>query len=270
MNPNLNTQPGQVQRMSARGVPIARLQSAPTMPPLWTPAIAAAAMAHAQNDAPNEAIGCITADGYVPLANVSKDPANAAQLSNGDMVTACSSLALYHSHPDGLACPSESDMRFQQQMAMPFIIQPLPFGEAFAFGDELERAPLVGRGFRHGVHDCWSCCRDWFHAEAGIELINPPRGWEWWNKPGFDLYGSGFEAAGFRAIPISEAVRPGDGLLLDLGAGRLQHAAVVLDRDTILHHLTGRFAFDPSRPSARTIRSRFVRFARMAVRHTSL
>src|SRR5262249_14061877 len=148
-----------------------------------------------------------------------------------------------HSHPDGLGCPSEIDMVFQQQLGIPFVIMCWPVPDVFAFGDPLPRWPLIGRGFRHGVHDCYAIIRDWY-TEAGVTALwDQPRGWEWWTK-GRDLYRENFEAAGFIAIPVGEAVRKGDVLLFNFTAKVPMHGAIVIDGDLLLHHACGVRAVD--------------------------
>src|SRR6476661_4121625 len=96
-----------------------------------------------------------------------------------------------------------------------------PLYDVFWFGDQLTPAPLIGRGFRHGVHDCYSLLRDYYRSERNDPIIDQPRDWNWWDarRPGgngnrLDLYRDYFDKAGFRKIPVNEAIEPGDGLMM--------------------------------------------------------
>ena len=53
-------------------------------------------------------------------------------------------------------------MRYQQQLGIPFVVMCWPLYDVFWWGDKLPRAPLIGRGFRHGIHDCYSLIRDYY------------------------------------------------------------------------------------------------------------
>ena len=71
--------------------------------------------------------------------------------------------------------------------------------EPFFFGAQLERQPLVGRTFRHGVLDCYSIVLDWWFLERGVVLKDFPRDDAWWLSGG-NMYLEGFPQAGFVKI----------------------------------------------------------------------
>ena len=89
-------------------------------------------------------------------------PTKDIALDDDDLLRAAKAELFFHSHPDGVGCPSESDMRYQQQLAIPFVVMVWPLYDCFWWGDQLTPAPLLGRGFRHGVHDCYSLLRDYY------------------------------------------------------------------------------------------------------------
>lgn len=242
--------------------------SCPAFPAAWTDDIMEAARAHTAEVYPQEAVGIVEGGAYVRLTNRSHDPRNEVGLDGDDAIRAADAEVFFHSHPDGFDCPSEADMLYQQQLGIPFVIQPWPTGPAFCFGDMLEPAPLLGRAFRHGVHDCYSLVRDWYRGKGIETLQDQARGWEWWmKKPPDDWYTANFPSAGFEPIPIGEATREGDVLLFAFRYPVLMHAALVLDAALVMHHLSGTSPTDYTRLSTRIPRNRIVRHAQLAVRY---
>jgi proteasome lid subunit RPN8/RPN11 len=239
----------------------------PAFPEAWTHDIAEAAYTHAIEAYPKEAAGVVEGDAYVPLDNLSVTPGDDVMLSDDDLVRVAKAEVFFHSHPSGHGCPSQHDMIYQQQLGIPFVTMTVPLYDVWAFGDQLARAPIIGRGFRHGVHDCYSLIRDWY-AEAGVELPEGPRGWEWWSK-GQDLYRDNFERAGFDRIAPAEAVRRGDLLLFSFNYNVPMHGAIVIDEQLLLHHAAGARAVDATRLSTMVPRTRLARHATMALRHQS-
>jgi cell wall-associated NlpC family hydrolase len=241
----------------------------PTFPAAWTRAIAEAAYAHAMAVFPQEAAGFVEGDAFVPLDNVSKTPEADVYLSDADLLRVAGAQLFFHSHPDAIGCPSEQDMIYQQQLGIPFVVMALPLYDLFCFGDGLVRAPLIGRGFRHGVHDCYSLIRDWYTERGITKLWDQPRGWEWWSKKQ-NLYVENFAAAGFDQIAQSEATRTGDVVLFSFNYGVPMHGGLVIDKDLILHHASGIRPVDPTRLSTMVPRLRMIRHATMALRHRDL
>lgn len=226
------------------------------MPAEFTDDIRAEAIAHAQEVFPAEAAGIVEAGAYVRLSNLSPDNENAVGLSDEDMVRVAEAQVFFHSHPNGVGSPSEADMTYQLQLGIPFVIAVLPHLDVFAFGDQLPRRPLIGRGFRHGVHDCYATIRDWWKEKRGVDHPEFPREWEWWNK-GQNLYLDHFRAWGFREIARDQAFEEGDILLFQFHYKVPMHAGVVVSRDLILHHAAGFAPVDATRLSATVPRSRY-------------
>jgi proteasome lid subunit RPN8/RPN11 len=237
------------------------------MPPQWTPAVDAAARAHAFKVLPNEAAGVIEDGDFVPLANVATDPTKEVGLSLASRLRVLQSPVFFHSHPGGPACPSHADMEYQQDINKPCVIYVPETNDMFAWGDALGSSPLEGRAFRHGVFDCYSAVRDWFKLHRGVTLPEGARGWNWWAE-GQDIYAQNFARAGFRHISISDATQPGDALMYRFNYPVLMHAAVVHDADRLFHHTAGLHPYDPSRVSGYAPRARWVRLAAAAVRYS--
>jgi proteasome lid subunit RPN8/RPN11 len=239
----------------------------PVFPATWTHAIAEAAYTHAVEVYPQEAAGIVEHGAYVRLDNRSATPGEDVKLSDDELIRVAQADVFFHSHPDALGVPSEHDMVYQKQLGIPFVVMCLPTYDCFAWGDTLERAPIIGRGFRHGVHDCYSLVRDWYREAGIVDLDEWPRGWEWWTR-GQNLYRDNFEATGFTPIAVSEATQPGDGLLFAFNFKVPMHAAIVVDKDLLIHHASGVRAVDATRLSTLVPRARLVRHAVMAVRRS--
>jgi proteasome lid subunit RPN8/RPN11 len=226
------------------------------------------AQAHARREYPKESCGLIVSGRYVPCDNVAADPLSDFVIAPEQYLAAKrlgAIEAVVHSHPNGQIYPSELDMQQQIATNVPWII--LPLGEAaviepVAFGDPLERAPILGRPFVWGVFDCYSLIRDQYQLQYGINLPPVPRADDWVDR-GLDLYKDHLKTSGFREISMNEA-RPGDGFLMRwLGSNQLNHAGLLIENDQIIHHL-------PNRLSRREPAGIWARGADMWVRHEVL
>lgn len=223
---------------------------------LLTPDLRQELQAHARRAYPREAVGLVLKSGYKPVANVSHDPEISGVVPLRvvqEHIVDKTLVAISHSHPNGPNCPSEQDMRAQMHMCVPFIITATN-GDAcldpFAWGDQLEPLPLLGRGFQHGVSDCYELIRDHRWQEHGERLPQFPRSWEWWAR-GQELYLSGLRPAGYRELEPWEAPEPGDCFLAQVRSKTPNHAGVLVTPDLMLHHACGREPWDPQRLSRR-------------------
>lgn len=223
---------------------------------------------------PNEAGAVFINNECYEVTNVSPTPTKAMQFSGEELLKLemqHGPIEKYiHSHPfDSSKIPT--DYRYQpewastQDMSM-WIALNKPFGIVATDGvgcnpvlwyDDANRAPLLGRQFIHGLHDCYSVIRDQFHVR-GIDLPNFPRGWDWWNH-GENLYIDNFTKAGFVEIPREDAT-VNDCIIYKIGARSPNHAAVIVGPNGILHHLI-------DRQSRVDQRSKWARCEVMAVRY---
>jgi proteasome lid subunit RPN8/RPN11 len=203
---------------------------------------------------PKEACAVITEDGFKPVKNTSDDPNNSFRISKKALAIAYTNglKAIFHSHPDYYDCPSQADMERQVETAVPWIICSTN-GEVastpIVFDHAAEPPALLGRGFRHGVTDCYSLIKDFYKTYLDITLNEFPRDWEWWLN-GQDLYKEGFKTTGFRVISDYE-VQPGDVFLAQLRSKTPNHGGVYLGNGLIVHHLTSNKAVDKTRLSSR-------------------
>lgn len=197
---------------------------------------------HAIDEYPRESCGVVVNDVYYPCKNVHKDPEKSFRIDPrtyakfarmGDI------QAIIHSHPDGPFFPSKADMEGQIATDVPWGIIYSAHDSAsrpLMWGDGVEKAPLIGRMFIHGIQDCYSLIRDYYQMELGIELMEAPREDNWWENDE-NMYLDNFVRAGFERVMD---LQPHDVILMNIRSPVPNHGAVYTGGDTILHHLAGR------------------------------
>lgn len=209
--------------------------------------------AHAIATFPNECCGLIIDDKFVPTENVSLSPTETFTIQKDVFAAAMISgklQAVIHSHCITPAHTSRFDPRQPSGADMKsWLATNIPWGIVATNGTEASEilwmddsviAPLHGRDFIHGVHDCYAIIRDYFRTELNILLPNYARGMEWWDK-GEDLYSQNFKEAGFYEISEAEA-DVNDCCLFQVKSPVINHAAVITGQDEILHHLFHRLS----------------------------
>lgn len=241
------------------------------------------AQAHALAEFPKESCGFIAQGVYFSCENRHEDPTKEFEIQDDRYDTAVAAglvSAIIHSHPYGPLVPSELDMSQQIATGVPWgiiMLNETGVYKMVAWGGNLPIAPVIGRPFIHGIFDCYSLVRDVFRLgkdgmaaqgiswpHAPIELPEIARADNWW-KGEDDLYVAHLAPAGFKVISRSEA-REGDGFLCALGDRRtnpnkrLNHAALIVERDQVLHHFTDNL-------SARRAAGAWARAAELWVRY---
>ncbi|MCP1652735.1 C40 family peptidase [Pseudomonas nitroreducens] len=199
---------------------------------------------------------------YVPCRNTAATPDDQFRIAPEDYAAAEDRgqvLAVVHSHPDWSSAPSEADRACCEASGLPWYIVEVRrgddgevrAGELSAIEPEGYLAPLVGRPFTHGVHDCYALVRDFYAREMGITLPDYPREDGWWNR-GEDLYYRYYKEAGFYEVATPQH---GDVIVMQIRAPQANHAGVYLadgklgsepdhypTPGVILHHLHGKDA----------------------------
>jgi proteasome lid subunit RPN8/RPN11 len=205
------------------------------------------ALAHAIEEAPRESCGLLIVlkgeKHYWPCKNLSLgktdlfliDPIDWARAEDTGEV-----VAVVHSHPHSAPDASRADLVGCEASGLPWEIVSPKTGEWNTIEPCGYKMQLIGRPWIWGVADCWTLVRDWY-AEQGIDLPDweRPRTQEEFTKaPMFDKL---WKEAGFRELGDDEGLKRGDALLLDF-RGSLNHVAVLVEPQKILHHLYGRLS----------------------------
>jgi proteasome lid subunit RPN8/RPN11 len=197
---------------------------------------------------PGECVAVVDASGELkPLENIHPEPETNFRVGEAEWIEALERAALVvHSHPKNEPSawtPSESDQRSQIAHRKPWAIVP-PTGAAFVIGAEEPSRALVGRGFRHGVDDCFGIVRDAWQRWSGTRVPNFPRRWRWW-ADGEPLIENGLAALGF--VPVAGGRgRRGDVVALKLRGPVYHHLAFLESAAEMLHHPSPNLPYDPT------------------------
>lgn len=201
---------------------------------------------HAAACYPSECCGLIVRisrrEEYVPCGNRADDPLEefriapedyAAAEDRGEIVGVC------HSHPDATSRPSDRDVAMCNGGEVPWHILSWPEGDLRTIVPQ--EAPLIGRPFVHGTDfDCYGLIRDWYRQERGVELPRFPHDRYWWEL-GENLYLDHYRDAGFEAV-TDGSLQVGDVILMQVQSPVINHGAIYLGDNRILHHLFGRLS----------------------------
>lgn len=222
--------------------------------------IKAAIAAHAIAEYPHEAVGFVTSvagvETYMPCANWASAPTEHFVIAGEDYARAEEAgeiVALVHSHPGAAARPSAADRAMCEQSGIALWVivslgtQPdgsIAVDDWCEFGPSGFIAPLVGRQFAHGIHDCYAIVRDWYRLERDVVLPDFERRDDWWDDGHSSLYLENYRAAGFEDIGAEAALEIGDVLLMQIRSrnGVPNHAGIYIGDGHFLHHMHGRLS----------------------------
>lgn len=212
---------------------------------MWqpTPEQIAAALAHAEQCAPLECCGVIAGGRYRRLKNTAtQHDAFVMDMRGFIAVSADAPIeAVVHSHVHRQPIASDGDRAMCEKTALPWLIVSWPLGTFAVIEPCGYRAPLVGRSWAWGSHDCWGLMRDALADYAGIEVPDFEREWLWW-KNGQNIIFDHIKDAGFVRMPPDTPLQHCDMLGMKLHSPVANHLGLFLEPDILLHQMMGRLS----------------------------
>lgn len=216
--------------------------------------------AHALSVYPQEGCGLIVDRAgvltFLPCRNIATDPLQHFAIAGEDYADAedvGAVIAVFHSHPGATAQPSPADRAMCEKVEIDqWIICSLGVQADGKIGiDDWSScapcgyiAPLIGRQFVHGIHDCYSIIRDWYRIERDITIPDFARADDWWKDGKSSLYLDNYRAAGFIDVGRDASQEVGDVILMEIMSANMvpNHAAIYLGDGRILHHVADRLS----------------------------
>lgn len=201
-----------------------------------------AALDHARSEAPRECCGVVLGGTYHPMVNKALDD-NLFQM-DGQAYRALDASgaveAIVHSHVYLQPIASDADRASCEATGKPWVIVSWPLGTYAVIEPSGFRAPLLGREWAWGVHDCFGLVRDGLAEYAGIHIPNFDRDWKFWTDARNDLIERQFEDAGFARLAPGSKPQQCDVLGMRVHGKVVNHLALFLEPDRILHQMSGR------------------------------
>lgn len=211
----------------------------------FTPSVGAlsGALYHAEQSQPLESCGLIADGDYFPLINRATAHDTFVMDRHGyiEVSKAHAIEAIVHSHVYQPPIASDGDRAMCEKMGLPWLIVSWPTGKYSIIKPSGFRAPLVGRQWAWGTHDCFGLIQDGFEDFAGIRLPDFPRDWLWW-KNGQNIIAEQFEQAGFVQIAQDSIPQHCDVMGMMIASDVVNHLGLFLAPDLLLHQMMGRLS----------------------------
>ena len=202
---------------------------------------------HAENVLPDESCGLLAIikgeKKYWPCKNLSKenfdyfilDPEDYADCEDQGEI-----IGLVHSHPQGSAYPSETDKAGCEFSGLEWYIYSLEDKSWHSFKPSgWKPNDLIGREWAWGIQDCWSLVTDYYEKKLNINLKKwerPKTIKEFAEQPYFD---EGLLSMNFKLV---DDIQENDILLMEGTYNKLNHVAVYIGDQMILHHVIGKLS----------------------------
>ncbi len=144
-------------------------------------------------------------------------------------------IGVVHSHPNDPAIPSDNDKASCDYLGFEWFIYSAFTKEWCSFKPSDFKSGLYGRTWIWGKQDCLSLIWDYFEEKLNLKLKDWPRPRDlkaFAQKPYFQKV---LTESGFRKVDINN-IQPNDILVMEGIFNKLNHVALYLGDQTILHH----------------------------------
>tara|TARA_B100001093_G_scaffold492460_1_gene533617 strand:+ start:550 stop:1257 length:708 start_codon:yes stop_codon:yes gene_type:complete len=208
------------------------------------------ALKHAKKNAPHEVCGLLAVykgkEKYFPCKNLAEILGEQFIIDPDDWVKTEDSgeiIAVFHSHPQVPPLPSQADLASCEYLDLPFYIVTPETEQWHYFEPSGYKKGLIGRQWVWDIQDCWSLITDWYKETKNISIRHwrrPASPQEFTKDPYFEkvLLGSGFIE-----LNDEDDTQKEDVLLMDTtDTGKLDHVALYIGDQTILHHCVKRLS----------------------------
>jgi proteasome lid subunit RPN8/RPN11 len=216
---------------------------------------AAAISAHAVAEFPRECCGLIAIirgkEVYLPCRNLADTPTEHFVLHPEDYARAedlGTITHIVHSHVNASSQPSVADKSACEESGLPWVIvevsrdpetKALIAQNATTIEPTGFVAPLIGRPYAAGIHDCYALVRDHFAREVQIALPEYERRDLWWEK-GYNLLVDNFEEAGF--VRVGSRPQKHDVFVMQIRSKVPNHTGVYIGDGRMMHHAYNRLS----------------------------
>jgi proteasome lid subunit RPN8/RPN11 len=201
---------------------------------------------------PQEAVGIIVHNHFIPMENIHNDPCNYFELSSLDcfrIAELTEEYSIVHSHTmetfiDDPRTPSFEDMQGQNNSTVPWGIvhcDGTVVTDILWFGTPRTEV-VLGKNYVSNVDDCFTLARDFYYTNFNVDVgVHPrPADWEEWNQ---HYILQNYAKLGFTEVKKAEF---GDILLFTIASRTVNHIGIFLQEDTFIHHLHGRKSCEDS------------------------
>tara|TARA_Y100001973_G_C5187330_1_gene328694 strand:+ start:237 stop:941 length:705 start_codon:yes stop_codon:yes gene_type:complete len=207
------------------------------------------ALQHAKQENPKESCGLLVIvkgkEKYIPCKNLALHLDAQFMIDPMDWIKSEDKygqiIGVVHSHPYSPPQPSAADLACCEKTNLTWHIISLKTETWYTFKPSGYKPPLIGRQWVWGVQDCWTLVRD-FYIQKGLNLrdyARPKYPKDFQDNPIFD---SCWKECGFRELNDYEDLQPNDALLLKIRSTGLNHVAVYVGNQKVLHHLSFRLS----------------------------
>ena len=131
---------------------------------------------HARDNFPSEVCGLVVIikgrERYVNCKNIAVNPYDHFIINPLDYAKAedlGEVVGVFHSHPYQTPYPSSADLTACENSKKIWYIYAVALNKWHEFEPTGYQAPLIGRSYAFGVHDCWTLVKDYYES-VGIKL----------------------------------------------------------------------------------------------------